>query len=513
MKTICKAFTLLGVVLFYSCSENKKIIEVEEGVWIKNVTIISPESTKIIPYLGNVVLDHDTIAYVGKDNIVLSGSYEKIDATGKYIIPGLIDSHVHLSSIAGMNYRHARAFPELTKSYFEQLPKSYLYFGYTTLIDPNNYSPKTIQKLKNNKISPEIYTCGEQVKVMNDFMMAEEAPKDRYRFYPRFLHDKYNANVVLPDSIDLKMHSVEKVVSTIVYEQDGICLKTIYEDGFGGTEKMTWELPSINIIKDLVQEAKNEGVPVLLHANSFAAQKFGSQANVDIIAHGMWHWGPIKEYLPIANLPQKHKDVLSKIATQQIGYQPTFRVIAGQRDVFDPMFIEDSNLENVYPSDLLKWLKSEEGLWQKKRILTYGGDIFNVETPDLEIAKLMQSMVDKINVSCNHLYKEQGNLLFGSDTPAMNTHTNPPGYNGYLEMQEWIKAGVSLEDVFKSATINNAKEFNIDNLFGSIETGKRANLILMNVNPLQEVEAYNNIFKVILRGEVYDRQEFSAKHQ
>ncbi len=501
------------LLFFLSCLENKLEINVEKGIWITNVTIVSPESEKITPFVGTVVIDQDQIIYIGQEKVGLTGSYQKIDGTAKYLIPGLIDSHVHLSSIAGMNYKHVQDLPKLAYSYFEQLPNSYLYFGYTTLIDPNNYNPRIINQIEDRDIRPDIYTCGEQVKVMNDFMMAEDDPKDRYKFYPNFLHDKYNENVIIPDTIDLNDHSVKKVVSDIINKQDGICMKTIYEDGFGGTEEMNWELPSLGIMIDLVRKAKSDNIPVLLHANSFAAQEFGSEANVDIIAHGMWHWGLLKDYLNVTNLPETHKELLSTIAKKNIGYQPTFRVIAGQRDVFDPNFIEDSNLKDVLPSNLLNWLKSDEGLWQKKRILTYGGDYFNNETPDSEIASMMQSILDKINITTNHLYKEKGNLLFGSDTPAMNNHANPPGYNGYLEMKEWIKAGISLEDLLKSVTINNAKEFNLDDHVGSIETGKKANLILLYQNPLEEVEAYNNISKVILQGNIYDRQFFSAQHQ
>jgi len=505
---------LIGfLALFSSCTENKSQIYVENGLWITNVTIVPTENDTIVPYLGNLVVDKDSIVHVGAGEIKVVGNFKKLDAKGKYVIPGLIDSHVHLSSIAGMSYKQVRQFPELAKSYFKQLPNSYLYFGYTTLIDPNNYNPKIMERIKNSAVSPRIYTCGEQVKVMNDFMMAEDSPEDRYTYYPNFLHDKYNTNVVLPDSINTNDHSVQKVVSKIVNDQEGICMKTIYEDGFGGTEEMTWELPTLDIIKDLVNEAKNENIPVLLHANSFAAQKFGANANVDIMAHGMWHWGLLKDYLTVEQLPETHKDLLSAIAQKKIGYQPTFRVIAGQKDVFDPNFVNDSNLSKVFPPNLLTWLKSEEGLWQKKRILTYGGDYFNASTPDEKIAGFMQLVLDKINVSTHHLYLEKGNLLFGSDTPAMNNHANPPGYNGFLEMGEWAKAGVSLTDLLKSATINNAKAFHLEHLYGSIEPGKKANLVLLNQNPLEHIEAYNTIYKVVLDGKVYDRSFFSAQNQ
>lgn len=161
------------VFLSLSCSTNKESYYLTDGLVIEDVQIVTPENEELNTFFGTVLIDHDTIVYAGADDIKYDGNYDVIDGRGKYLIPGLIDSHVHLSSVAGMNYLHLRQYPEIANSYFDQLGKSYLYFGYTTLIDPNNYRPSTLNSIQEN-LSPDIYTCGEQIKVMNDFMMAEE---------------------------------------------------------------------------------------------------------------------------------------------------------------------------------------------------------------------------------------------------------------------------------------------------------------------------------------------------
>lgn len=329
--------------------------------------------------------------------------------------------------------------------------------------------------------------------------------------YPNFVYDPYNPNSELPESIEPNEHTPEYEVRRNVTEYDALCIKTIYEDGFGGTEEMTWELPTKEIIGEIVQSADQEGIPVLLHANSYAAQLFGLETGVDIIAHGLWHWGPIEEFLRVSELPDSHKKLLRDLASKKVGYQPTFRVIEGQRDVFDSSFVTDPNLEHVLPKEMVEWLRSDEGLWQKRRILTYVGDFFDEGTPDQEIADIMQFMVDKISVSFKMLYDNEGNALFGSDTPAMNNHTNPPGYNGYLEMRAWYEAGISLEDILRAATINNAHEFKLDDEIGSIQVGKKANLLLMDSSPLETIEAYNRIAQVIIGGKLIERSDLSAK--
>jgi hypothetical protein len=77
-----------------------------------------------------------------------------------------------------------------------------------------------------------------------------------------------------------------------------------------------------------------------------------------------------------------------------------------------------------------------------------------------------------------HLSGNDANFLFGPDTPSAPTYGNLPGLNGYLETQELQRAALSLEQIFRAATINNAREFKLDSQLGTIEPGKIANLEL-----------------------------------
>lgn len=92
----------------------------------------------------------------------------------------------------------------------------------------------------------------------------------------------------------------------------------------------------------------------------------------------------------------------------------------------------------------------------------------------------------------------------------MNMVTNPPGYNGFLEMKHWYEAGITLEKIFIAATFNNAKAFNMNDRYGTIEKGKIANLVLLNENPLKSISAYDQINSVIIHGKVYSRDTLSA---
>ena len=101
--------------------------------------------------------------------------------------------------------------------------------------------------------------------------------------------------------------------------------------------------------------------------------------------------------------------------------------------------------------------------------------------------------------------------MFGTDTPSSPTYGNPPGYNGYLEMQEMANAGIPLNKILAMATIENAKAFHLQKRYGTVEVGKKANLLILNKNPLQDITAYNDIEQVIINGQSLNRKDLSAK--
>ncbi len=518
-----KTFFLLTLLLFIHC-KNLEVnsINLKEGVLIKNTNIISSDSDgAIIQYAGHVVIDKDLIVYSGKEKPKVTGNYQTVDGKDKYTIPGLIDSHLHLLNMAGFNWKLQKKYPELVNEYYDQLPKSYLYFGYTTVIDADNYDPRLMNKLKAMEITPDIYSCGAKTNVMDNFEMEMAELPRKTRLQLPFLHDKYNKHVTFPDSIDLEKHSAEYLVKKVA-EGRNICVKTLYEDPSNGLKK-TWENASKEIMREVVDEAHKNGMPVMMHAPSYEAQLFAKDVGIDIMAHSMWNWtsNPI-EYFN-TDLPQTHKDLLKEIAAKGIGYQPTTRAVLAEIDILNDMYRKDSTLKYVYPKNYLDWLQTEEARWIKKRILrrpkylsTVNPEFFypirNQYDSNEEMTSAgYKSIEKKIKTVIKFLSDHNANLLFSTDTGAMNMYTSVPGYNGFLEMNHWVEAGIELDKIFKAATYNNAKAFGLLESLGTIETGKRANLLVLETNPLESVDAYNQIEKVIIGGQLKDRKAFVAK--
>lgn len=74
-------------------------------------------------------------------------------------------------------------------------------------------------------------------------------------------------------------------------------------------------------------------------------------------------------------------------------------------------------------------------------------------------------------------------------------------------MKNLVGAGISLRQLLAAATIDNAKAFDIDDRYGTIEPGKIADLVLRE-NPLGSVEALDSIEAVVLYGNRSSERRF-----
>jgi imidazolonepropionase-like amidohydrolase len=362
-----------------------------------------------------------------------------------------------------------------------QEPRSYLYFGYTTVLSlgANSTPVRSWNTLPDH---PDAFFCG-KTPVVGGYSFTSFEANPYFLFTP-------GQRPQLPGSVNASEHTPEAVVARMA--RDGaICVKAYYETGFGNTRNLP--VPTLEMIRDLVTAAHRMNLPVFVHANSKDAQAFAIEAGVDVIAHGMWNGHELQN----GQLAPEVQDLVGKIIERGIGYQATARVIRGFADLHDPDFLRSPALSHVYPAALLRWYRSDEGAWFAREDAQYGmaGYRRSAERSDLVLRALAA---------------RNARLLFGTDTPSSPTYTNPPGLNGFLEMKHWVGAGVTLKQLLNAATIDNARVMRLDRDIGTVQTGKRAHLLLLRANPLVSVDAYDAIETVFLAGRPIRREDLSA---
>jgi imidazolonepropionase-like amidohydrolase len=82
----------------------------------------------------------------------------------------------------------------------------------------------------------------------------------------------------------------------------------------------------------------------------------------------------------------------------------------------------------------------------------------------------------------------------GTDAGNPGTAHGPSIYN---EMEEMQRAGMSAADVFASATIIAARAMALDTLIGSVEPGKRADLVVFDADPTADIRNARRVRLVI----------------
>ncbi|HEY6619794.1 MAG TPA: amidohydrolase family protein [Steroidobacteraceae bacterium] len=209
------------------------------------------------------------------------------------------------------------------------------------------------------------------------------------------------------------------------------------------------------------------------------------------------------------------KAILDRVLRSRVGWQPTMQVMYGFQDLFNPTFLSDAHVQLVYPSSLLRWLKSPEGQWFHDTIARAVLDkallASNNSAAQWDAVRSVYAVpISRDRNATGYLAQRNAHLLFGTDTPAVPTYANPPGLNGWLEMHRLVEAGMSPTQIFRAATIANAQALGLEKEIGTVQVGKRANLLLLRENPAETIEAYDGIVKVILRGRVLERQELAA---
>lgn len=384
-----------------------------------------------------VLVDGDRITAILPQKECDFTGFEVVDLQGRYLMPGLINLHVHIPASGKPVKKPMDAKKSvklatsnaLTRKYIEHMYKVYcrteLFSGVTTFRSVGgieNYDTRIRDLINAGKTpGPRILAGNMAVSVPEGHMagsLAYEAttPEEAAMYVRRIAGDK-------PDLIKLMITG--GVLDAAVKGEPGVL-------------KM-----SPALVKSACEEAHKLGLPVAAHVESPEGLRTALENGVDTIEHGA------KPDAEILRLFQKTGAVHVATLSPALPYA-----------LFDPEVSHVSETER------------------------YNGEI--VFKGIVECAK--QCLANDIPVG------------LGTDTGCPYvTH-----YGMWRELQYFHKCcGVPNSFALYTATKRNAEIAGIGDVTGSIETGKSADFIVCEKNPLDDLTALRDLSMVVARGEIF----------
>ena len=107
------------------------------------------------------------------------------------------------------------------------------------------------------------------------------------------------------------------------------------------------------------------------------------------------------------------------------------------------------------------------------------------------------------------IQKSGMDIIAGTDAGFLNSFIYP-GFALHKELQIFVEGGLTPLEALQTSIINGPKYFGLLNDYGSVEVGKKADLLLLNANPAADIEATEDRFALIRQGKVYTRKDLDS---
>lgn len=421
-----------------------------------HVAVIDPANSSVQSNM-TVVITGDHIAEMGKTaQIKVPKDTQVVDGRGKFLMPGLWDMHVH-------TFRHN---PRSTNTWYFPL---FLANGVTGVRD--------------------MWTTGD------DFPQVVHWRKGLAD--GSFLGPRYGAVAWLVDG-PTPIFPNSDVVKTSQEARD-----FVHKVKASGVDfvKVYQKLPREEYLA-VVDEAKKMRMPFVAHMPWVISAAEASDDGARSIEHlsNVLEGCSTKEeeFLTLAPLgpdkreemfdtyeQRKCEELLMRFARNQTWQTPT-----------SWMFFEDRALlqDHLRTDPRSRYLPaSVRSLWQQQPAI-------NDHSPRRQQVRQKNQRERLVIIAM--MNKEGLPMMAGTD---LGQPFVLPGFNLHDELALFVQAGLTPGEALKTATYNPAKFLGMLDRLGTVETGKLADLVLLDANPLEDIHNTQKIRAVVLNGRYLDR--------
>lgn len=454
---------LLFLSLLLAIVSCKKETTNHYGLAITNAQVIHLETGNVEHqniFISNGIIE--AVEAVGSSNFKADST---IDASGKYLLPGFWDNHIHL--------RGGDTLIANNKNFL----KLFIANGITTVRDAGGDLTHSVMEWKNKIASeeltgPTIFTAGPKI----------DGPKATW-------------------AGSLEVETEEDVVQALdSLEALNVDFVKIYDS----------RISPENYLK-AIEEAKKRGFTVSGHMPFTVTLDKTINAGMDGIEH---------LYYIMKGSASNELEVTKKMNNGEMGFwnampalldaysdgtaQATFNKLK-EYDVFV--------VPTLHIGKTLSYLDEVDHTKDKYLnymgqgiIKTYQGRIRSALNSSEEARENRKKLDTFFGILTKSLNDAGVQLLAGSDSGAFNSYTYP-GISLHKELQVMVENGVSPLDGLRTSAFNGAKFLNKTDDYGTVSKGKVSDLVILEANPLENIENSQKIFTVIKGTQVFSKNE------
>lgn len=435
---------LLVLILLASCSAHaQETLRPAVPVAIVGGMLLDGHEAEPIHH-SVVVFENGRITAVGnRDTTPIPDHAVIIDAGGRTVMPGLIDAHIHIDLIGHGSYARLYKFMngmERIEEFMTIAAKQMMRAGVTTGLDLG---------------APfQAFDFRERVR-------RGETPGPRLLLSgPWITRIDYD---IIPDEYEIIISSPREAAQRT---------RELIERGVDVIK--VWEGLTLEDYQAVVGVAHEAGIKVHAHLYEPEKIRFALDAGVDVFQHVGSAGNPPYEPGLVAEIAHRNIPVVQTIAHRIWVYPAT---VEFPERLYDPVYRKDM------PADIYaEFLDSVKDY----RRLSYFAEIGR-ESRNAQVAA--RQFIE-------------GGAVIGVGTDAaspLNMHTEAM----WREMSALVESGMTPMEVITAATKTNARILGLDNELGTIEPGKLADIIIVDGNPLRNIEVLDYVDVVIRDGVVW----------